>query len=170
MKEVALFHKVSFDRFMIDMKDSFPGCTDTYIKDVYDNIHLPERGTRGSAGYDFYSPIRFELKPGENIKFPTGIRCEINDGWFMSIYPRSSIGFKTGVTLANTVGIIDSDYFHADNEGHIFIKLINDSSLSKELAVMVGDAVSQGIFTKYGITFDDNADVVRIGGLGSTNK
>ncbi len=64
--------------------------------------------------------MAFELKPGETIKIPTGIRVKINDGWVLKLYPRSGLGFKFRVQMNNTVGIIDSDYYNSDNEGHIF--------------------------------------------------
>lgn len=160
MKRIARFSKVSEERFISD------GGT----KDSYDKIKLPERATAGSAGYDFFSPVAFTLKPGETIKIPTGIRAEINDGWVLSIYPRSGLGFKYRLQLNNTVGIIDSDYFYSDNEGHIQIKLTNDSKEGKILSLEEGQAFCQGVFTEYGITFDDEAKDKRNGGFGSTGK
>ena len=124
--------------------------------------------TTGSAGYDFYSPLDFTLNPGETIKIPTGIRVKIDDGWVLKIYPRSSLGFKYRAQLNNTVGIIDSDYFFADNEGHVFIKITNCGD--KELVVEKGKAFAQGVFVEYGITVDDECEEVRVGGLGSTDK
>ena len=89
---------------------------------MYEGIKLPVRATSGSAGYDFFAPFDFILAPSQTIKIPTGIRCEIDEGWVLKIYPRSGLGFKFRLQLNNTVGIIDSDYFYSDNEGHIFIK------------------------------------------------
>ena len=94
----------------------------------------------------------------------------INEGWALLIYPRSSLGFKYRLQLDNSVGIIDSDYYYSDNEGHIFIKLTNDSRDGKELCVKAGEAFAQGIFMPYGLCEDDAADGVRNGGFGSTNK
>ena len=72
--------------------------------------------------------------------------------------------------MNNTVGIIDSDYFYSDNEGHIFVKLTNDSNEGRTAEVAQGAGFVQGIFLEYGITVDDNADGIRNGGLGSTSN
>ena len=104
------------------------------------------------------------------MKFPTGIRVRINEGWVLQIYPRSGLGFKFRLQLNNTVGVIDSDYFNSDNEGHLFIKVTNDSKEGKIVDLSKGSAFAQGIFFQYGITKDDDCDTVRNGGLGSTDK
>ena len=137
-------------------------------KEVYNTLKLPRRATAGSAGYDFFSPVDFELKPGESIKIPTGIRAEMENDWVLKLYPRSGLGFKFRLQLNNTVGIIDSDYFYSDNEGHIFIKITNDSNEGKTVQVQAGTGFAQGIFLEYGITVDDDATAVRNGGFGST--
>ena len=137
--------------------------------ELYNEIKLPQRATKGSAGYDFYSPIDFTLNPQETIKVPTGVRVKIEDGWFLSIFPRSSLGFKYRLRLNNTVGIIDSDYYHALNEGHIFIKITNEST-DKVVTIKKGEAFAQGIFIPFGITEDDDVKTVRTGGMGSTNQ
>ena len=170
---MAQFEKVSWQRFLSDYMDSFGENTTTdisFVRDIYDNIKLPTRATSGSAGYDFKSPIGFVLKPGEIIKIPTGIRAKIDDGWVLKIYPRSSLGFKYRLQLNNTVGIIDSDYYNSDNEGHIFVKLTNDSNKNKEINISPGDGIVQGIFEPFGVTYDDNVEVKRNGGFGSTDK
>ena len=123
-----------------------------------------------SAGYDFFSPMTFTLEPGESIKIPTGIRCEMYDGWVLMEFPRSGLGFKYGLSMANTVGVIDGDYAYSDNEGHIFVKLTNDSSLAKVIRIEKGEAFCQGIFLPFGITLDDDTTEVRNGGFGSTDK
>ena len=170
MKRVGKFHKVSKEQFINDWMDTFPNDSRDHIVNIYDKIVLPKRATKGSAGYDFFSPLSFILKPGETIKIPTGIRVEIADGWVLKCYPRSGLGFKFRLQLNNTVGIIDSDYFYSDNEGHIFAKVTNDSNEDKSLELEEGTGFMQGIFVEYGITFDDNIDEleVRNGGLGST--
>ena len=140
------------------------------IKEIYDQIKLPKRATRGSAGYDFFSPVDFELKPGETIKIPTGIRVFIESDWVLNIFPRSGLGFKFRLQMNNTVGIIDSDYFYSDNEGHIFVKLTNDTNEGKTVSVAQGTGMVQGIFMQYGVTIDDDATEVRNGGFGSTTK
>lgn len=160
MIKVAKFEKVSFEEFSKEIND---------IK-CYEEIILPKRATIGSAGYDFYAPFDFTLKPDESIKIPTGIKVKISDGWFLAIFPRSGLGFKYRLQLNNTVGIIDSDYYHALNEGHIFIKITNDSKEGKVLLVKKGEAFAQGIFLQFGITDDDEVTSERIGGMGSTTK
>ena len=129
-----------------------------------------KRATRGSAGYDFFSPVDFTLKPGETIKIPTGIRVFIEEDWVLNIFPRSGLGFKFRLQMNNTVGIIDSDYFYSDNEGHIFVKLTNDSNEGKTVSVEQGTGMVQGIFMQYGVTIDDDVTEVRNGGFGSTTK
>ena len=123
-----------------------------------------------SAGYDFFSPVDFTLKPGETIKIPTGIRVFIEEDWVLNIFPRSGLGFKFRLQMNNTVGIIDSDYFYSDNEGHIFVKLTNDSNEGKTVSVEQGTGMVQGIFMQYGVTIDDDVTEVRNGGFGSTTK
>lgn len=157
MKRIAQFFKVSEKQFS----------TSANVED-YKDIVLPKRATFGSAGYDFFAPQEFTLLPSQTIKVATGIRVKIDEGWVLKIYPRSSLGFKYRLTLDNTVGIIDSDYFNADNEGHIFIKMTNLGD--KPLTVEKGKAFAQGIFVEYGITIDDDCDSVRVGGIGSTDK
>ena len=116
----------------------------------------------------FLVRVNFELKPGESLKIPTGIRAEMENDWVLKLYPRSGLGFKFRLQLNNTVGIIDSDYFHSDNEGHIFIKITNDSNEGKTVQVQAGTGFAQGIFLEYGITVDDDATAIRNGGFGST--
>ena len=152
MNRIARFYKVSKEQFG---------------RDGYENIILPRRATSGSAGYDFIAPYDFTLDSGEEIIIDTGIRARIADGWVLVILPRSGSGFKYGVRLANTAGVIDSDYFNADNEGHIKIKLIGGS---KCFNVRAGDAFAQGIFLPYGITEDDECETERHGGFGSTDR
>lgn len=169
MQQIAKFHKVSYEQFSLDWSDSF-GSTDEEIADIYSNIKLPKRATTGSAGYDFYSPITINLKPGETIKIPTGIRAEMQNGWVLKLYPRSGLGFKYRLQLNNTVGIIDSDYFYSDNEGHIFSKITNDTNEGREITIEAGTGFMQGIFLEFGITYDDDVEEIRNGGFGSTTK
>ncbi len=169
MKRIAQFEKVSIDNFVKSWTDEFS--TDSITaENIYNGIALPKRATSGSAGYDIYSPVDFVIKPGETVKIPTGIRCRIDDGWVLKIYPRSGLGFKYRLQLNNTVGIIDSDYYYSDNEGHIFIKITNDSNENKTVEIKAGTGFAQGIFVEYGITFDDDAAGIRNGGFGSTTK
>lgn len=170
MKRIAKFYKVSKENFAKELHDAVPGYNDTEIQTIYDEIKLPLRATKGSAGYDFFSPIAFNLRPGETIKIPTGIRVQMEEGWVLSLYPRSGLGFKYRLQLNNTVGIIDSDYFYSDNEGHIMARVTNDTNEDKMLRVERGDGFMQGIFTEFGITEDDAADGIRNGGFGSTTR
>lgn len=170
MQRIAKFQKVSIEQFLSGMKDSFTEYTDADIKDMYESIELPRRATKGSAGYDFFAPFSFSLPPGSTIKIPTGIRVEMEADWVLKIYPRSGLGFKYRLQLNNTVGIIDSDYFYSDNEGHIFVKMTNDSNEGKTVEVTSGTGFAQGIFLQYGITLDDDVAQERNGGFGSTTK
>ena len=157
MKRIAKFYKVSETEYLKN------GSKETYL-----DILLPKRATAYSAGYDFFAPETFTLNAGETIKIATGIRARIDAGWVLKIYPRSSLGFKYRLSLDNTVGIIDGDYFNADNEGHIFIKMTNNGIAP--LTVEKGKAVAQGVFVEYGITEDDEVIEERHGGFGSTDK
>ena len=170
MKRIAKFHKVSSSRFAKDWKDTFPDTDTEEISRIYGEICLPVRATSGSAGYDFFSPVTITLKPGETAKIPTGIRVEMEENWVLKCYPRSGLGFKYRLQMNNTVGIIDSDYFYSDNEGHIFAKITNDTNENKTVEIPAGTGFMQGIFVEYGITVDDQAEGVRNGGFGSTTK
>lgn len=170
MKRIAKFHKVSFEQFQEGWKEEYPEASEREIRSIYDGIHLPCRATSGSAGYDFFAPANFTMQPGETIKIPTGIRVEMEEGWVLKCYPRSGLGFKFRLQLNNTVGIIDSDYFYSDNEGHMFAKLTNDTNEGKVLCVQGGTGFMQGIFVEYGITLDDEVAASRNGGFGSTTK
>ena len=156
MKRIAQFFKVSESEYQKSGGQN------------YTEICLPKRATSGSAGYDFFAPTEICLEQGQTAKIPTGIRVKIEEGWVLKIYPRSSLGFKYRLRLDNTVGIIDSDYYYADNEGHIFIKITNCGD--KTLTVEKGKAFAQGVLVEYGITVDDDATSIRTGGFGSTDK
>ena len=175
-QRIACFEKVSFEQFLKDVK--IPETDKSYIenigykmliRDIYNNIVRPRRSTSGSAGYDFVSPFSFTLNPGETIKIATGIRVAMDKNWCLKIYPRSGLGSKYRLQLDNTVGIIDSDYYFSDNEGHIMLNLTNDSK-SEALTIKAGERIVQGIFCEYGITVDDNVRDKRNGGYGSTGR
>ena len=168
MVGMAQFSKVSFEQFARSATDKL-GITPQEAISVYESIILPKRATSGSAGYDFFTPVKIELAPGESLSVPTGIRARIDEGWVLMLYPRSGLGFKYGMRLANTVGVIDSDYYFSDNEGHIIAKITNTSA-DKTITVEAGKGFIQGVFTPFGITVDDEADGVRNGGFGSTTK
>ena len=172
LRKVAKFEKVSYGIFEKTMRDYAKETNqvieDTMIHEIYDAIKLPNRATACSAGYDFHAPVGFTLKPNETIKIPTGIRCKMEPDWVLKLYPRSGLGFKYRLQLNNTVGIIDSDYFFSDNEGHIMAKITNASNEGKTVEIKAGDGFMQGIFLEYGITVDDDAAGIRNGGFGST--
>ena len=178
MNRVAKFEKVSYEQFRNDMVNTFKfdmngidGITnETIIKKIYDDIKLPTRSTRCSAGYDFKSPIDFELMPNKTVKIPTGIRVKMDEDYVLMCFPRSGLGFKYRIRLDNTTGIIDADYYFSDNEGHIFAKITNETLENKAVKIHQGDGFMQGIFLQYGITDDDNADGIRNGGFGSTDR
>lgn len=161
-KRIAKFEKVSYEQFVKDCVQH------ENIEDVYDNLQIPKRATKHSAGYDFFLPYEVTFKPNETVLIPTGIRVLIECNWVLKIFPRSSLGFKYMLKLNNTVGIIDADYYYSENEGHIFIKLTNHSN--KELKLSKGSAFAQGIFLEYGITYDDDVNETRNGGFGSTDQ
>ncbi len=160
----------STEQFKKDWIDTFGLDEEANIEEIYENIKLPRRATAGSAGYDFFAPVRLILAPGETIKIPTGIRVEMEPEWVLKCYPRSGLGFKYRLQLNNTVGIIDSDYFYSDNEGHMFSKITNDTNEEKTIDIAQGEGFMQGIFVEYGITLDDDVTDVRNGGFGSTTK
>ena len=152
------FEKISKDNFL----NSVPNGN-------YENIILPKRSTKNSAGYDFYSLYDITIKPNERVVIPTGIKVCMNEKEFLGIYIRSSLGFKYNIRMCNQVGIIDADYYNNKyNEGHIFVCLQNESD--KEVVIKKGDRFVQGIFMPYLITDDDNATDTRNGGIGSTNE
>lgn len=169
MERIAAFEKVNKGQFVKDWLDTFGG-DEVVAEQIYEGIRLPKRATRGSAGYDFYSPLEFVLHPGETIKIPTGIRAFMREDYVLMVFPRSGLGFKFRLQLNNTVGIIDSDYYYSDNEGHIFIKLTNDSNEGKTLTLAEGNGFAQGIFLPFGITEEDDVTELRNGGFGSTTK
>lgn len=170
MKRIAKFEKVSFKQFLEGWGDTLGIADEQSIRKIYDAVRLPRRATSGSAGYDFFAPADITLKPGETIKIPTGIRVWMEPEWVLKCYPRSGLGFKYRLQLNNTVGIIDSDYYYSDNEGHIFSKITNDSNEDKTVVLKAGEGFMQGIFVEYGITLDDDATGTRNGGFGSTTK
>lgn len=168
MQRVGEFEKVSFEQFREDFQaggfahlnkdiDDFVLMSEEEIRLMWESIEIPKRATSGSAGYDFKAPFSFELSPGETIKIPTGIRVKIDDGWWLGCLPRSGLGFKFRMQFDNTMGVIDSDYYFSDNEGHIFAKITNDSKSQKIVHVEAGNGFMQAIFIPYGITYSDDA-------------
>lgn len=179
------FEKVSFETFLKDVKDNknlmniirynIDSNIDDYIKECYDNIKLPVRKTKCSAGYDFIAPfdIEFKLINDDTIKIPTGIKAHMPDDIVLMLHIRSSHGIGNGLQIANTTGVIDADYYNnPDNEGDIIIALRDtkeDWKNYKEHKLFKFDRVVQGVFLPYYTTEDDYADGERVGGIGSTN-
>ena len=162
---VGKFEKISLEQWHKDYGDDSSGEGDK----TFEGISMPTRSSVGSAGYDIHTPYGFTLKPGEDIKVPTGLKCKMNDGWFLMAVPRSGLGFKYYTRLANTVGIIDASYYNNEsNEGHMFVKIRNEGD--KEVVVEKYDRICQMIFVPFGITEDDNVTAERTGGFGSSGK
>ena len=156
---IARFTHVSEMQYLQTMEGK-----EDYLK--VEEIPMPKRSTRGSAGYDFVSPIETVIPAGGKTVIPTGIRCEMREGWVLMIFPRSGLGFKHQTRLSNTVGIIDSDYAFAENEGHILVSLRNP--LDRELRIGRGERFCQGILLPYGLAEEEEDFAERRGGFGST--
>lgn len=162
---IAKFEKVTYPQFC---NDCLVHQCDPLLECELSAVPLPTRATSGSAGYDFHSTVGFVLNPGESITIPSGIRCSIAPGWALFMLPKSGLGFKFRLQLDNTIGLVDADYYFSENEGHIMIKVTNDSKTGKVVSIKEGDKLCQGVFLPYGITIDDHADGIRNGGFGST--
>ena len=156
------FEKISFKQFCKDVKKD---------RELYNKYKTPERDSISSAGYDIALLEDIELKPNETIKIPTGIKAYFENDEVLILVVRSSMGFKFNVRLVNQIGIVDADYYNnKDNEGHIFIKITNDSNENKTVELNAGQGFAQGIFMPFGLVEDDDTTDQRNGGFGSTNK
>ncbi len=136
-------------------------------------INLPERKTKYSAGYDIEAAedtVVPSFKKGMNpTLIKTGIKAYMQDDEVLFLYNRSSNPKKKGLILANSVGVIDKDYYgNPDNDGHIMFAFYNIKD--EDIMIKKGEAIGQAVFQKYLITDDDNAEGERVGGFGSTNK
>ena len=158
---------MSIARFMHVSKEQYAASAPADALPVA-NIPLPRRATAGSAGYDFICPADVTLQPSEAVTIPTGIRCEMQPGWVLMLFPRSGLGFKHQVRLANTVGVIDADYFRAANEGHIMVRIVNGSDHAVSIAK--GERFCQGVFLPHGLAEEEEVLSDREGGFGSTGK
>ena len=129
--------------------------------------HEPTRGTKNSAGYDFYAPNEYTVRPNEIVKIWTDVKAYMQPNEFLMLDVRSSMGGK--FMLANTIGIIDSDYYgNVDNDGNIGFFLKNISEQTQ--LIRKGDRIGQGLFLKYLTTDNDNfISETRKGGHGSTD-
>ena len=155
------FEIVSYKEF----RKHFPeNAEDKVVMEAYESIKLPERSTKNSAGYDFFVHSNFVAKNGV---YATGIKARMDDDTVLLLMPRSSLGFKNGFRMLNTIGVIDSDYYNnQSNEGHILVGFDTD----KPLTLKTGDKLCQGIFVNYKLTDNDNSHNQRIGGIGSTGN
>jgi len=170
IQQVAQFQKVSLKQFQAAVYQCSLPLADAQVMGFHQNLPLPVRATAGSAGYDFFAPFAFTLAAGETLIIPTGIRAQISPGWLLALLPRSSHGFQYRLQLDNTMGIVDADYYYSDNEGHIFVKLTNDSRRENKLMVQTSERFAQGIFLQHGIVVGDQTAQTRTGGFGSTGR
>lgn len=166
------FEKINFEQFAADMEKWMPDRFRLRFKDDYEKVTLPKRQTKGSAGYDFVTPVRIILEPGQQAVIPSGIRAVFSDEeletWHLEVFVRSSIGLKKGGILPNSVAIIDADYFQGENGGDILLALKNTSR--KIIDIAPEERICQGIFKIHGLTSDDDAEGHKSGGVGSTGK
>ena len=136
------------------------------------DIHMPVRKTKNSAGYDVEAASDIVIEPYKNgmkpTLIPTGLKAYCQDDEYYILVNRSS-GPKKGLVMANSVGIIDADYYgNESNDGHFYFQYWNFGD--KPLEIKKGDVIGQVIFQKYLTVDDDNATGMRTGGFGSTNK
>lgn len=135
---------------------------------AYPNVNLPKRATKGAAGYDFECAIDTICPAHKITLIPTGIKAQIDTGYYLQLAVRSSTPKKKGLILANGIGIIDEDYYNnPDNEGHIMFQVYNITD--NDVAIPAGERIGQGTFIKYAIIDDDIAEGLRMGGFGSTD-
>ena len=172
MQAIAQFEKVSYEQFNQDVQALFPekGFTRAQTAAAYEGIALPRRATQGAAGYDLAVPFQMRLAPGQSVVIPTGLRCRIDPGWVLFILPRSGLGFRYRLQLDNTAGVIDSDYYGAENQGHILVKAHYAAQAQPALTLEAGERFTQGLFLPYGVCLGDEPGEKRTGGFGSTGQ
>lgn len=140
------FEKISFEQFKKDVKDDI---------ELYNEYQLPHRDSDMTAWYDIYLLEDLNIKPGEVLKLPTGLKSYFEKDEVLFVIVRSSTGFKYNIRLCNQVGVIDADYYNNEsNEGHIWLKIQNESK--EEVHIKKGETIAQGIFLKYLTTNSDN--------------
>lgn len=138
-----------------------------------EGINLPIRKTKYSAGYDIEAAedvvIPSVKKGAKPTLVKTGIKAYMQDDEVLILANRSSNPKKKGLILANSIGVIDKDYYgNPDNDGHIMFAFYNIKE--EDITIKKGEAIGQGIFQKYLVTDDDSAEGERVGGFGSTNS
>lgn len=168
---MSRFEKVSFERWRADC--GIKGLPDSELREWYDGIELPRQATAASAGCDLYMPFSLSLEAGSTFRIATGIRWVTDEAGcdrdrVLLVMPRSGLGFKYGIRLSNTVGVIDADYCDSDNEGHIIISMHNPSE--QAVALEAGKPFAQGIVVRYEIPEGAASDDRRNGGFGSTDR
>ena len=141
---------------------------DKFRKNPNVEIKLPTRSDNGAAGYDFYSPVKLILMPGDNKLFFTDVKACMNEDEVLMLYVRSSMG-KHPIVISNGTGIIDYTYYNnISNDGNIGFRLLNLGTEPYE--INIGDRIGQGVFTKFLTVDNDNTDGIRTGGFGSSGK
>ena len=164
---MSRFEKVCFEQWKKDLGIKLP---DSKLREWYDGLILPCQATKASAGCDFCMPYNLNFEAGSKYRIATGVRWTTNDkdsNKVLLIVPRSGLGFKYGIKLSNTIGIIDADYCNSDNEGHIIISLENPSD--KDVELVQGKPFVQGIIVNYEIPENADSQKERNGGFGSTD-
>lgn len=178
------FEKVSLQQYIKDCRELGRTLSDQQFEEEWNNIRLPKRATKGSAGYDFYAPYSFSIKSPEDrvsslfgvfapsrdyftTTIVTGIRFITDQEVVLICAPRSGQGFKYGLRLQNTVGVIDADYANSDNGGHIKAKLFAEI---EPFEIEQGQGFMQGLIFPYYTVDSDNTSGIRNGGFGSTDR
>lgn len=176
MKNIAIFEKVSYEEFEKSIKEndrlaSFLNDNYFTIDQLYDNIRLPERSSKRSAGYDFFFPLwDISIASFTSLDIPTGIKVNVlEEDWYLALFTKSGLSHEYHTRLRDTISVIDADYYNnINNEGHIRVELVNDSV--SVLKLKNGMKYIQGIFMEYGLIVGDNVLTERTGGYGSTGN
>ncbi len=171
-RTVARFEKVSLDTFIEDLLFAHEKAVGNDVtkdniiknaKEFHDDIILPKRATTGSAGYDFFLPANMAFHLPAKV-IATGVRCQIEEGYFLKLVPKSGLSRSHGTKFLDTVGIIDSDYYNSPNGGHITADMYTE----RPLTLQKGRAFMQGIILPYYLAEEEQVTATRNGGYGST--
>lgn len=168
------FEKVTLQTFKQELrKYGFGWMPENEIETAWNNIKIPRRATKGSAGYDVEAPIEFHILPHDKVIVPSGLKAyfppEQIGTHYLALFDRSSLSIKRGVNLTNQTAIIDSDYYGSEeNEGCMLIALTNTND--HVVKFQAGERVVQGIICRHEVTDDDDADGIRHGGVGSSGR
>lgn len=168
MNKFYIVSKLEYNR-AVENDNSLPKLHNFENFVPYSELKIPVRATQNSAGYDFYAPIAITIQPDEEVLIPTFVKCELEKDRVLMVYPRSGLGFKNFIRLANTTGIIDADYYNNEsNEGNIYIKLRNEGRLP--LHLNAGDRFAQGIIFRFDLAEEEEVKKLRKSGFGSTDE